>query len=150
MESNESLPTSGQGSNFNRVQQNCSEQTGRSGNGERCRLNSVTTPDTLTALGKQYSSKYFYSKTNQMHQCLKFILFWSNTPKENQINLIHRCIWLVLLQKYITMHGPMNIKFLTISGYARCRISNPSNMSFYAGTAGHKISGMLLPSFLHV
>jgi len=22
---------------------------------------------------------YFYSKTNQMHQCLKFILFWNNT-----------------------------------------------------------------------
>ena len=23
--------------------------------------------------------KYFYRKTNQMHQCLKFILFWNNT-----------------------------------------------------------------------
>jgi len=22
--------------------------------------------------------EYFYSKTNQMHQCLKFILFWNN------------------------------------------------------------------------
>jgi len=38
--------------NFNRVQRNCSEQAGRTGNGERCRLNSVTTPATLTAVRK--------------------------------------------------------------------------------------------------
>jgi hypothetical protein len=122
----------------------------------------------------------FYSKTNQMHQCLKFILFWNTStcfgrsfrpssgvhdcaysnrhmskrycysllagtrwnsrscyvyillyvqswtpvdgwkdrPKrvelfQNKINLRHRCIWLVLLWKYITMHGPMNVKFIT-------------------------------------
>jgi len=25
--------------------------------------------------------------------------------------MLHLCFWLVLLQKYITMHGPMNVKF---------------------------------------
>jgi len=31
----------------------------------------------------------------------------------NKINLRHWCIWLVLLQRYITMRGPMNVKFAT-------------------------------------
>ena len=29
---------------------------------------------------------------------------------QNKINLRHWCIWLVLLLKYFTMHGPMNVK----------------------------------------
>jgi hypothetical protein len=29
---------------------------------------------------------------------------------KNKINLRDRCIYLVLLLKYITMHGPMNVK----------------------------------------
>ena len=67
-----------------------------------------------------------------------FISFYLGATFQNKINLIHWRIWLVLLQKYITMHGPMNVKFLTISGNKRCSISNTSNLSFYAGTAGHK------------
>jgi len=29
---------------------------------------------------------------------------------QNKINLRNRCFWLVLLQSYITIHGPMNVK----------------------------------------
>jgi len=121
----------------------------------------------------------FYSKTNQVHQSLKFILleyhstcfgrsfslsswvkdctycnrrmsnrYWrlckhsavpvwlmpvavhtvfitpddgrKDRPKHvewysNKINLRHWCIWLVLLYKFITMHGPMNVKSYHIS-----------------------------------
>jgi len=32
----------------------------------------------LTSIGP-YIVIYFYSKTNQMHQCIKFILFWNDT-----------------------------------------------------------------------
>ena len=46
--------------------------------------------------------------------------WWTERPSEtcrvsiqNKINLIHWCIWLVLLQKYITMHGPVNVKSAT-------------------------------------
>jgi len=27
----------------------------------------------------QYLFYYFYSKTNKMHQCIKFILYWNDT-----------------------------------------------------------------------
>jgi len=110
-----------------------------------------------------YTLWYFYTETNQMHQFLKFILFWNNILHvsdslynhhqefkivytttggcqtdtvarllagtrwncmerkdrpghvrvlyQNKINLRNWCIWLVLLQKYITIHGPMNVKY---------------------------------------
>ena len=41
---------------------------------------------------------------------------WKGLPKHvecysNKINLRHCCIWLVLLQKYITIHGHMNVEY---------------------------------------
>ena len=43
--------------------------------------------------------------------------WWTERPPktcrvsyQNKINLIQWCIWLILLHKYTTMHGPMNVK----------------------------------------
>jgi len=33
--------------------------------------------------------KSFYSKTNQMHQCIKFILFWNDILRVSDIVPIH-------------------------------------------------------------
>jgi len=47
--------------------------------------------------------------------------WWTERPSEtcrvllqNKISLRNWCIWLVLLWKYITMHGPINVKFVKI------------------------------------
>jgi len=32
---------------------------------------------------------YFYSKTNQMHQCIKFILFWNGTLHVSDGRSVH-------------------------------------------------------------
>ena len=142
----------------------------------------------------------FYSKTNQMHQCPKFILFWNNStcfrrsfrpssgfhdctysnklmsnrycycllasrqqylfdvclllyvqswtpddgwkdrPKhielfQNKINLGHWCIWLVLLQKYITMQGPMNVRFA--ARYFVCHSVTLSKEKLVSGVCLH-------------
>jgi len=33
----------------------------------------------LEEIVKQLLPPYFYSKTNKMHQCIKFVLFWNDT-----------------------------------------------------------------------
>ena len=48
---------------------------------------------------------YFYSKTNQMHQCIKFILFWNDTVHvsdglsihHQQFNTVHTATKQILL-----------------------------------------------------
>ena len=47
--------------------------------------------------------------------------WWTVRPSEtcrvlfqNKINLRQWCIWLVLLWKYITMHGPLNFSYKTL------------------------------------
>jgi len=57
--------------------------------------------------------------------------WWTERPSEtcrvllqNKINLRNWCIWLVLLYKYITMHGPINVNnisdVVTLEINARC------------------------------
>jgi len=63
------------------------------------------------------SRQYLFDKC--MLQYVQFLIpddGWKARSKHvdcysNKINLRHWCIWLVLLQKHITMHGPMNDKF---------------------------------------
>jgi len=54
----------------------------------------------------------------------------SATP--NKINLIHWCIYLVLLQKYITVHGSMNVKFANLQSMLICHATyfGPNHFSW--------------------
>jgi len=45
---------------------------------------------------------YFYSKTNQMHQCIKFILFWNNTLHVSDGLSVHH-------QEFKTVHTATGI-----------------------------------------
>jgi len=45
---------------------------------------------------------YFYSKTNQMHQCIKFILFWNDTLHVSDGLSVHH-------QEFKTVHTATGI-----------------------------------------
>ena len=45
---------------------------------------------------------YFYSKTNKMHQCIKFILFWNDTLHVSDGLSVHR-------QEFKTVHTATGI-----------------------------------------
>ena len=56
---------------------------------------------TLTLLGLCVII-YFYSKTNQLHQCTKFILFWNNTLHVSDgLSVLH--------QEFKTVHTATDI-----------------------------------------
>jgi len=51
---------------------------------------------------------YFYSKTNQKHQCLKFILFWSSTLHVSDGFSVHHRV-------FKTVHTAAGISLLLYS-----------------------------------
>ena len=51
---------------------------------------------------------YFYSKTNYMHQCIKFILFWNDTPHVSDGLSVHH-------QDFKTVHSATGICQILLS-----------------------------------
>jgi len=49
---------------------------------------------------------------------------WCRVPFQNKRNLMHWCIWVELLYKYITMHGSMNDKFILCIWFDISRYTN--------------------------
>jgi len=54
------------------------------------------------AVDDQDRSKHFYSKTNQMHQCIKLILFWNDTLHVSDGLSVHH-------QEFKTVHTATGI-----------------------------------------
>jgi len=48
---------------------------------------------------------YFYSKTNKMHQCIKFILFWNDTLRVSDGLSVHRPCLLLYVQPWTPDNG---------------------------------------------
>jgi len=64
-----------------------------------------------TQIPCDHNHHYFYSKTNKMHQCIKFILFWNDTvhvsddlQADSIICLTNACCCVYRLQS-LMMHG---------------------------------------------
>ena len=64
---------------------------------------------------------HFYSKTNQVHHCIKFILFWNEALHVSDGLSVHHqefkilwCIYWFYYRNNIKMHGSMNVKFFHI------------------------------------
>jgi len=79
---------------------------------------------------------FFYSKTNQMHQCIKFILFWNDTPHVSVHHQEFKTVHTATKQMPVAVCTVLNAWWLTERPSKTCRVSFQNKINWYSGASG--------------